>query len=120
MFSNLVGWVDYLVKECDYAQTPYGQYYTIVCRDTVPDIIECCNSLRYTVDSNKVIMVGVRTSERTECDVSSQEMTDIVRVCLDNQKAQAEVVQAIGINLKGDGVTYDVLSLITRGNSRQN
>lgn len=119
ILSNLTGWIDYFIKECDFEQTPYGQYYNIVCADTVPDVLECCSSLAYDVNEESVVMVGVRTSERTEVNISSKEMTDIVSVILEKQKLRAEVVEAKGINLKGDEVIYDVFSIISRGNERQ-
>lgn len=117
--SNLTGWVDYFIKECDFAQTPYGAYYNIVCADTVPDVLECCNSLVYDIDPDKVIMVGVRTNQQTPVNITSSEMTDIVQVVLDKTTLVAEVVEANGINLKGDEVIYDVFSIITRGNEVQ-
>lgn len=117
--SNLTGWIDYFIKECDFSQTPYGQFYNVVCADTVPDILECCNSLAYDVDEDKVVMVGVRTNMQTEVNVSSHEMTDIVQTILEKHKLRAEVVEAKGINLKGDEVVYDVFSIISRGNERQ-
>lgn len=117
--SNLLGWVDYLIKECGYSQTPYGSFYNIVCADTVPDILECCQSLAYDVDETRVVMVGVRTSEKTEVNVTSQEMADIVCTVLEKNMLRAEVVEAKGINLKGDETVYDVFSLISRGNQRQ-
>lgn len=117
--SNLMGWVDYLIKECAFSQTPYGSYYNIVCADTVPDILECCQSLAYDVDETRVVMVGVRTSEKTEVNVTSQEMSDIVCTVLEKSVLRAEVVEAKGINLKGDEIVYDVFSLISRGNQRQ-
>lgn len=117
--SNLLGWIDYFVKECDYSQTPYGQYYNVICADTVPDVLECCESLAYDIDEDKVIMVGLRTSQQTEVNISSTEMTDIVQTVLEKYKLRAEVVEANGINLKGDEVIYDVFSIIGRGNQRQ-
>lgn len=117
--SNLTGWVDYFIKECDFSQTPYGQFYNIVCADTVPDILECCNSLAYDVDEEKVVMVGLRTAQQSDINCSSKEMQDIVQSVLEKNKLQAEVVEAKGINLKGEEVVYDVFSIISRGNERQ-
>lgn len=117
--SNLTGWVDYFIKECDFSQTPYGQYYNIVCADTVPDILECCNSLAYDIDEEKVVMVGLRTAQQSDINCSSSEMKDIVQSVLEKHKLQAEVVEAKGINLKGEEVVYDVFSIISRGNERQ-
>lgn len=117
--SNLLGWVDYFVKECDFSQTPYGQSYNIICADTVPDVLECCNSLAYDVDEDNVTIVGVRTSAKSEVNITSKEMTDIVRTILEKNRLCAEVVEATGINLRGDEVIYDVFSIIGRGNERQ-
>lgn len=119
LLSNLTGWIDYFIKECNFTQTPYGQCYSVVCADTVPDILECCNSLAYDIDTEMVTMIGVRTSERSNINCSSREMTDICRVVLDKPSLKAEVVEACGINLKGDDVIYDVFSVISRGNERQ-
>lgn len=119
LVSNLTGYVDYFVKECGFTQTPYKQWYNIVCADTVPDVLECCDSLLYDVDPEKVVIVGVRTSEKTEVNISSTEMTDIVRTVLEKDNLFAEVVEADGINLRGEDIVYDVLSIIGRGNERQ-
>lgn len=119
LISNLTGYVDYFVKECDYSQTPYGCNYTIVCEATVPEVLRCVNSLKYDVDETKVIMIGLRTRNLNELSITSSEMTSIVQVLLNKNKLHAEVVSAEGINLKGDEITYDVFSLISRGNERQ-
>lgn len=119
LLSNLSGWVDYFVRECDFEQTPYGSYYNIVCADTVPDILECCNSLLYEVDENKVIMIGVRMGHKTPINVTSSEMTDIVRTILEKDRLPAEVIETNGLTLRGDEVVYDVFSILARGNERQ-
>ena len=117
--SNLMGYVDFFIKECDFTQTPYGSYYNIVCADTVPDVLEGCNSLVYDVDDEKVVMIGVRTNSKSECNITSTEMTEIVRIVLEKNNLIAEVVEANGINLRGEGIVYDVFSIISRGNERQ-
>lgn len=119
LISNLTGYVDFFIKECDFTQTPYGSYYNIVCADTVPDVIECCNSLVYDVDEAKVTMVGVRTNKKTDVNITSTEMTEIVRILLEKNNLFAEVVEADGINLRGEEIVYDVFSIISRGNERQ-
>ena len=117
--SNLTGWVDYFVKECDFSQTPYGSYYNIVCADTVPDVLECCNSIAYDVDENKVIFIGLRTSNETEVNITSSELTDIVRTVLDKNTLPGQVFVIDGITLKGGELVYDIFSIIARGNQRQ-
>lgn len=119
LMSTLNGFVDFFVKECNFDQTPYSCNYNIVCGDTVPDVLECVDSLKYDVDENKVIFVGVRTRELGEINISSTEMTDLVRVLLEKEKLQAQVVYAGGVNLKGEEVAYDVFGIIGRGNERQ-
>ena len=93
--------------------------HNIVCADTVPDVIECCNSLVYDVDETKVTMVGVRTNKKTDVNITSTEMTEIVRILLEKNNLCAEVVEADGINLRGEEIVYDVFSIISRGNERQ-
>lgn len=117
--SNLTGWVDYFVKECDFSQTPYGSYYNIVCADTVPDVLECCNSIAYDVDENKVIFIGLRTSNETEVNITSSELTDIIRTVLDKDTLPGQVFVIDGITLKGGELVYDIFSIIARGNQRQ-
>ena len=117
--SNLLGWVDYMVKECEFSQTPYGQRYNIVCADTIPDILECCSSLAYDVDEKNVIMIGLRTSDKSSINVTSLEMTDIVRTVLEKNNLVAQVLSATDINLRGEGIVYDLFSIIGRGNERQ-
>lgn len=119
LISNLSGFIDYFVRECDYSQTPYGSYYNIICADTVPDVIECCNSLLYDVDENKVIMIGIRTNKKTPVNISSREMADIVNILLEKNCLAAEVLEACGIDLKGDENIYDLFSIIARGNKIQ-
>ena len=117
--SNLAGFVDYFVKECDFEQTPYGSYYNIICGATVPEVLECVSKLKYDVDEDKVLFVGMKTRELGPCNITSSEMTDIVQLLLGKAQLLAQVVSAKGIDLKGDGIAYDVLSLIGRGNERQ-
>ena len=119
LISNLDGFVDYLVKECNFDQTPYSRNYNVVCGDTLPEILECISSLCYDVDEDRVIFIGIRTRDMGEINVSSVEMTDIVRILLEKERLTAQVVSAGGINLKGEQTVYDVLSIIGRGNERQ-
>lgn len=119
LVSNLAGFIDYFVRECSFSQTPYGSYYNIVCGDTVPEILECVSSLKYNVDADKCLFVGVRTRDMGEINVSSGDFTDMVQILLGQDKLRAEVIQASGINLKGEEVIYDLLGVIGRGNERQ-
>ncbi len=119
VFSNLVGYVDYFIKECDFVQTPYSAHYNIICEDNVPAILECIESLRYDIEEDKVVFVGLRTRDMGALNVSSSEMRDLVQVLLGKENVRAEVLTAYGINLKGDSAVYDIFSIIGRGNERQ-
>lgn len=118
LLSNLDKNIDYFIKECDFDQTPYGEYYNIVCEDTVPKVIECINSLCYDVDPKYASFIGVRTRDLSPININSSEMTDLVRILLQKENLVAEVVSAYGINLKGDNFVYDLFSYIGRGNPR--
>lgn len=117
VFSNLQGSIDVFIKECEYVDTPYGQSYTIVCKDTVPDILECCESLAYDPSDSDVTIVGVRNGERMECDVTSIEMLEICKQVLGVPDIKAQVIAINGLQLNGGN--YDFSSIIGRGNTRQ-
>lgn len=119
LLSNLENNIDFFIKECDFDQTPYGEYYNIVCEDTVPKLLECVNSLCYDVDSKYASFIGIRTRDLGPLNINSTEMSDMVKVLLQKEDLVAEVVSAYGINLKGDNFVYDLFSYIGRGNQRQ-
>lgn len=117
--SNLLGIVDFFVRECDFDQTPLGYAYNVVCGDTVPEVLECISNLKYDVDEENVIFVGMRTRDLGSKNICSTEMQNICQITLEKPNIRAEVITAYGINLKGDNTIYDVFSLIGRGNQRQ-
>lgn len=119
LYNNLMGFIDFFVKECDFIQTPYGSFYNVICGNTVPEILECVNSLKYDVDETKVTFIGMQSRDLGAVNVTSKEMTDIVQLTLGKNALRAEVMRVDGIMLKGDSIVYDIFSLISRGNERQ-
>lgn len=118
LWSNLQDDFDYMIRECDFDETPYGKYYTVVTQNTVPALLRCCNSLKYAVDSNMATFVGMQSSNLGALNLTSLEMKGIIEMVLSCNGIAAQVVQANGLLLKGDSVVYDILSIINRGNSR--
>lgn len=120
ILSNLEDFVDYFVKECDFDQAPYGSFYNIVCGDTVPEVLECVNSLKYDIDPECVSFVGLRTRDIAPVNIYSQEMASIIQVLMHNDKVKAEVISAYGVRMRKEGFIYDLSSIIGGGNPRQN
>lgn len=116
IISNTVGFVTNFVKECDFNDTPYGRSYTIVCRNTIPDILKCVSSLRYDVNPLNTVFVGMQINDIGSVNVTSAEMQAVINSLLGKDDLTAQVVKAKGVKLKGDGIIYDVLSLVGRGN----
>ena len=119
VMNTLSSSIDYFVKECSFEDTPYGCYYNIVCGDTVPEVLECIASLKYKVDVDKVCFVGMQTRNLGELCLNSSEYSFIIQEVLEEDKVNAEIISTQGINLRGDGVVYDLFSVIGRGNQRQ-
>lgn len=116
LISNCTGYVYNFVKECDYNDAPYGRNYTVVCRNTVPDVLKCVNSLKYDINGENTVFVGMQINDIGDVNITSSEMQDIVNILLQKDNITAQVVRAKGVKLKGEGIIYDVLSLVGRGN----
>lgn len=114
--SNLKDSFDYMIRECDFEETPYGMYYTVVTQNTVPALLKCCNSLKFEIDTEKVTFVGMQSSNLGALNLSSNEMKAIIEQVLSCSNIAAQVVQANGLLLKGDNIVYDILSILNRGN----
>ena len=117
MQSNLNDCFDYMIRECDFEETPYGKYYTVVTQNTVPALLKCCNSLKFEIDPEMVTFVGMQSSNLGALNLVSTEMKLIIENVLSCKGIAAQVVQANGLLLKGDDVVYDILSILNRGNS---
>ena len=114
--SNLKDNFDYMIRECDFDETPYGKYYTVVSQNTVPALLKCCNSLKYAVDPEMVTFVGMQSGNLGALNLTSAEMKGIIEMVLSCNGIAAQVVQANGLLLKGENVVYDILSILNRGN----
>lgn len=112
--TNLRSDLDYIVRECAYEETPYGRPYTVITRNTVPDILKCCNSLRYSINPNDVVFVGVTVGNLRQLSITNDEMRDIVECVLEKSNVNTCIVEAEGLTLKGDELSYDILSIIAR------
>ena len=116
--SSLRGFIYYIVRECDYAETPYGRFYTIVMSNTMPEILRCCNKLKYKPDKNKATFVGMQLNQLGPVNLSSQEMESVLSVLLEENGLAVQRVYVDGILLKGVTVVYDILGILNRGNKR--
>ena len=117
--SNLNGFVSYIIRECNYGETPYKQYYTIIAANTVPDLLKCCNSLKHNVDTNKVVFIGLQRGSLGSMNISTGEMQGIIATVLGKNGVPAQVVKVDGIRLKGEDTIYDVFSILNRGNKKE-
>ena len=114
--SNLKDSLDYMIRECDFEDTPYGKYYTVVCQNNIPAILRCCNSIKYEINPEMVTFVGVQSSSLGALNLTSREMQGIIEILLSCNGIFTLVVQARGLVLKNEEVVYDILSIINRGN----
>lgn len=116
--STTEGNVLHVIRECTMEEIPYGQTYTIVVSNTVPEILKCCSLINEEIESEKVTFVGMQTRNLGAICLTSQEMKSIIEVVLNLNSIAAQVVKVNGIGLKGDEVVYDILSVLNRGNGR--
>lgn len=107
-----------LVIECSYDMAPYQMNYTVVCEDTMPDVLECCQSLIYNVEKDRVAFVGIKQNRWQEYNLTSQELSDVVSTVLGVDEVLAQTITVEGSKLKQEVATYDLLSVIGRGNRR--
>lgn len=107
-----------IVVECSYDMAPYKMNYTIVCDCTMPDVLECCQSLLYNIEKEHVAVVGIKQSRWQEYNLTSQELSDVFSTVLDIDGVFAQTVTVEGSKLKQEVALYDLLSVIGRGNRR--
>ena len=110
--------INNLVIECTYEMAPYKMNYTVVCEDTMPDVLECCQSLLYNVEKDRVAFVGIKQNRWQEYNLTSQELSDVVSSVLGVDEVVAQTITVEGSKLKQEVATYDLLSVIGRGNRR--
>ena len=114
--SNTVGFIANFIQECSYNDAPYGRSYTIVCKNTVPEVLKCINSLKYDTPEDLVTFVGLQLNNVGPVNINTSEFKAIVNNLLGKNNLEAQVVRAKGVKLKGEDIIYDVLSLVGRGN----
>lgn len=114
--SNTVGFIANFIQECSYNDAPYGRSYTIVCKNTVPEVLKCINSLKYDTPEDLVTFVGLQLNNVGPVNINTSEFKAIVNNLLGKNNLEAQVVRAKGVRLKGEDIIYDVLSLVGRGN----
>ena len=107
-----------LVIECSYDMAPYKMNYTVVCEDTMPDVLECCQNLLYNIEKDKVAFVGIKQNRWQEYNLTSQELSDVVSTVLGVDEVLAQTITVEGSKLKQEVATYDLFSVIGRGNRR--
>lgn len=103
----------YIVRECNFEEAPFGKPYTIVMRNTIPDILKSCNSLRYDIFPKEVVFVGMMLGNLGPVNVSSEEMNAVISQVLEKNDITTTIVKAEGVRLKGEGLNYDILSIIS-------
>lgn len=116
--STLMEDLAYIIRECDFEEAPFGKPYTIVMRNTVPDILESCNSIRYDIRQKEVVFVGMMLGDLGSVNVNSEEMNMIISQVLEKNGINTTVVKAEGVRLKGDNLNYDILSILSNTHRR--
>lgn len=116
--SNLYGNYAYIIRECDYAEIPYGQRFTLVSANTVPAVLACCNKLKLKLDKECVTYVGLQLGSLGSVNITSKEMGVIVSSVLGQNGIPTQVLKVKGIKLREEGVVYDLLGILNRGNRR--
>lgn len=114
--SNLKGELSYIIRECDYSETPYGMFYTVVMSNTVPEVLRSCNMLRYRPRVDSVTFIGMQLNDLGPVNISSNEMGAVISTVLEVNGIMAQTIRVSGIKLKGEDSAYDILGIINRGN----
>lgn len=112
--SNLKTDVSYFIRECNYEETPYGRTYSIVVKNTVPDVLKCCNSLKFDIIPDDVTFIGMQLGNLGPVNITSKEMNAVITSVLGKNGIVAQVIKTEGVLLKGDEVVYDILGILNR------
>lgn len=110
--------VQNFVIECDFTETPYNGYYSVVFDDTLPDLLRCTDSLLYPVTNTNTVFIGVRQNTLQPYNLSTDEITDIICEVLGIDEVYAQTVTLNGSTIKKEDSVYDLFSIIGRGNRR--
>jgi len=116
LYSVLKGSIQNIIKESDFAETPYGVPYTVVMNNTIPSVLKTCNMLKHDVDESLVNFIGMQIGTLGPVDLTSKEMEGLISFILGKNEVSVQVMKLSGINLKGDnGKIYDIFSFLKRG-----
>ena len=118
LVDNLSDYVQNVVVECDFADTPYMQNYSIVFDDTMPDLLETVRNMIYPIDETKNVFVGVRQNSWQPINMTTQELTDVICDLFNIKDVVAQTITLRGTTLKKENSVYDLFSIIGRGNRR--
>ena len=118
LYNNLGSDIQCAIKELDVVEFPYNRKCTFVLRNTVPDVLRCCNAIQGAVNPNDVVFVGVQTSSLGTVNISSEEMTSVICVILGKEGIRAETVKVTGVVLGKEEGIYDIFSIISSPNRR--
>lgn len=116
--ANLGNNFSYIIRECSYSEIPYGQAFTLVSANTVPAVIKCCNNINIRLDNELVTYVGLQIGSLGSVNITSREMEVIAAEILGQNGIPTQVIKVKGIKLKEGDITYDLLSILNRGNRR--
>ena len=114
----LKDFVQNFVIECDFTETPYNGYYTVVFDDTLPDLLRCTDALLYPVNNLNTVFIGVRQNTLQPYNLSTTEISDIICEVLSVDEVYAQTVTLNGSTIKKEDSVYDLFSIIGRGNRR--
>lgn len=106
------------VIECDFTDTPYNGFYSIVFDDTLPDLLRCTDSLLYPINNRNTVFVGVRQNTIQPYNLTTDEITDVICEVLGIDEVYAQTVTLNGSTIKKEDSVYDLFSIISRGNRR--
>lgn len=110
--------VQNFVIECDFTDTPYNGYYTVVFDDTLPDLLRCTDSLLYPINNMNTVFIGVRQNTIQPYNLSTAEISDVICELLSVDEVYAQTVTLNGSTIKKEDSVYDLFSIIGRGNRR--
>lgn len=116
--DTLKDFVQYVVLECDFDETPYMGEYTIVFDDTMPDLLNTVQQMIYPVDPTKNVFVGIRWSNYQPYNITTDELRDVICDLFGLTDVVAQTITLRGSVLKKENSIYDLFSIIGRGNRR--
>ena len=115
LYNNLNMDIPYFVRECNIEEAPYGQRYTMVIKNTVPDLLEALGCLKIKVRKD-TMFIGLQIGNMGPMNIVSKEMEAIIYQVLLCSDLVVQVLHAEGLTLQSGGVISDIFSYITADN----